>query len=258
MVSGRAKRVAWSQDVAEASVSGVRRVDLNAQVLPVKISSVPPPSALDTTALELAQARAELAATRAELADTKAELARLRATREVPQQPVPVAPEPELELDLEDLEPEPEPEPEPKPEPEPEPGRTAHSTTLQNVVVTEATSLPDDVAVSRRDAARYPCQFEVEFAHDTHFIAGISSDMSTGGLFVATYRSLPVGSPVTLAFDLPSGHRVEARGEVRWARETEHGDSRPGLGIAFTDLSATALAHIVEYCRGRPPLCFEV
>jgi uncharacterized protein (TIGR02266 family) len=233
MVSGRAKKVAWSQDVAGTSVSGVRRVDQSHLALPVKISSVPPPSAPDTTVLELEQVRAELAATRSELSDTKAELARLRATLAALQEPAAV-------------------------EPEPEPERIAHNATLENVVVTETAALPDPGAVGIREATRYPCEFEVEFAHDTHFIAGISSDMSTGGLFVATYRRLPVGSAVTVAFDLPSGQRVETNGEVRWARETEHGDSRPGLGIAFTDLSAAALAHIVEYCRGRPPLCFDV
>jgi len=225
MVSGRALRAVGSQDVEHTSTSGVRRIDLNIQAISVNLSSVPP----DGAETELEQARSELAETKAELADARAELAALRAALEALQRPT-IAPASE---------------------------RGAATTTLQNVVVTE-TVPPNDPSGARRKSERLPCEFEVEFAHDTHFIAGVSSDMSTGGLFVATYHSLPVGSAVTVAFDLPSGHRVEARGEVRWARETEKGDSRPGLGIAFTELSDAALARIVDFCRDKPPLCFEV
>ena len=168
-------------------------------------------------------ASAELDKTRAELAETKAELAETKAELARLRGALEALQQPALAS--------------------PASERTWEHAALQNVVVT---------------GVDHSSEFEVEFVDDTHFTAGISSDMSEGGLFVATYHTLPVGSAVAVAFDLPSGHRVESRGEVRWARETEIGESRPGLGIAFTELSGTSLAHVIDFCRGKPPLCFEV
>jgi uncharacterized protein (TIGR02266 family) len=97
----------------------------------------------------------------------------------------------------------------------------------------------------------------VEFVQDTHFVAGLSQDLSGGGVFVATYRQVALGTKVHLGFELPNGQLVEARGVVRWRREQDDGVGRPGLGIAFTEVSDSALAAIVDYCRSRPPLYFD-
>lgn len=215
-----------STDLDQTSGSGVRRLDLNAPHPIVRLNA---PAAIIKDR-ELDRVVTELAEAKAQLADAKDELARLRETLELLQRPaateaVACAP--------------------------------TQDTTLQRVVVTEAPP-PGETEGGRRESQRYPCEFEVEFGHDTHFIAGVSADMSTGGLFVATYRHVPVGSAVAVAFDLPGGPRIEARGEVRWVRENEAGESRPGLGIAFTDLTPSALAHIVDFCKSRPPLCFDV
>jgi hypothetical protein len=69
---------------------------------------------------------------------------------------------------------------------------------------------------------------------------------------------VPIGTAVSLAFELPGGLRVEARGEVRWVRgERENGETRPGLGVAFTELGPEALAGIAEYCRGSAARYYE-
>jgi uncharacterized protein (TIGR02266 family) len=111
----------------------------------------------------------------------------------------------------------------------------------------------------RRRAERRDCEFEVEFLGDTHFTTGITQDLSEGGVFVATYQRLPIGTSVFLAFDLPGQHRVEVRGEVRWIRsEQPDAGTRPGLGIAFTEMSSAALASIVEFCGTVPARYYEI
>lgn len=115
----------------------------------------------------------------------------------------------------------------------------------------------DSSEAERRQVARLGSEFEVEFLDDTHLISGLTQDISQGGLFVATYQSLPLGSLITLALELPGG-RIEVQGEVRWARpECEALEQRPGFGVAFTQLSPEALVALTALCRSRPPLYYD-
>jgi uncharacterized protein (TIGR02266 family) len=111
-------------------------------------------------------------------------------------------------------------------------------------------------SAERRRRERHNCEFEVEFLSDTHFMSGITQDLSEGGIFIATYQRLPIGTKVELSFELPGEQRVETEGEVRWIRD-ERGDTRPGLGIAFTKLSLEALARITAYCAATPSHYYE-
>jgi uncharacterized protein (TIGR02266 family) len=115
--------------------------------------------------------------------------------------------------------------------------------------------LPDDSSEDRRTL--WDAERPVEFVADTHFVAGLSQDVSGGGVFVATYRRVDVGTKVHLGFELPDGRLVEARGVVRWIREQDDGVGRPGLGVAFTEMSESTLAALVDYCRSQPPLYFD-
>jgi len=114
------------------------------------------------------------------------------------------------------------------------------------------------VPSSRRRNQRLALELELEFTEDTHFYAGITQDLSQGGVFVATYRVLPVGTHLWLSFDLPDGTHVHTRGEVRWIREQQEGSLRPGMGVAFCDLPELALGAIQRFCRGREPLYIEL
>lgn len=117
---------------------------------------------------------------------------------------------------------------------------------------------PPSSGAERRLRERRECEFDVEFLGDSHFITGITQDLSEGGVFVATYQRLPIGTPVSLAFELPDGHRVEAHGEVRWIRgEREESSTRPGLGIAFTELDAESLSKISAFCGSLPARYYE-
>jgi uncharacterized protein (TIGR02266 family) len=108
----------------------------------------------------------------------------------------------------------------------------------------------------RRREERYAEEIDLAFEvdHNSHFYAGLSQDISQGGLFVATYHIVPVGTPLRICLDLPDGDKLEARGEVRWVQEAVFGDARPGIGVAFTELSPAARERITRICEERPPL----
>jgi uncharacterized protein (TIGR02266 family) len=110
----------------------------------------------------------------------------------------------------------------------------------------------------RRNSPEPRMCFEVEIglASESNFYTGLTSDVSSGGVFVSTHQPAASGSEVTLFFVLPSGHSIEVTGVVRWTR-TASEDSAPGMGVAFTNLKAADLAAIAEYCGYRAPLFHE-
>ncbi len=111
--------------------------------------------------------------------------------------------------------------------------------------------------VERRAAPRVEVKVEVSFASDSQFFVGLSGDLSEGGIFVATWRALPVASAVDLALSLPDGP-VFARGHVRWVRDSVEGGAAPGLGIAFEYLNPIDRARIEAFCAERAPLYCDV
>ncbi len=91
---------------------------------------------------------------------------------------------------------------------------------------------------------------------ESHFFAGLAGDISEGGVFVQTYRDLPVGSPVEVQFDLPDA-QLHAHGRVRWHRDSSD-SSPPGVGIAFEELAEEDRRLIQRFCERRAPLYYEV
>ena len=87
---------------------------------------------------------------------------------------------------------------------------------------------------------------------ESHFFVDLTGNLSQGGLFVATWRRLPVGTAVDLAISLPHG-ALSLRGRVRWVRDLAEGVV-PGLGVVFEGLSDEQLARIEEFCAQRAPL----
>lgn len=109
----------------------------------------------------------------------------------------------------------------------------------------------------RREDERHACAIELEFSLDSHFFAGLSEDISEGGVFIATYERLPIGTRLAISFEVQEG-LIEARGEVRWVRGDETSSGWPGLGIAFIELSPEASERIAAYCARCPPLYVDV
>jgi uncharacterized protein (TIGR02266 family) len=89
----------------------------------------------------------------------------------------------------------------------------------------------------------------------TNFYKGLAGNdiVEHGGLFVATYKILKVGTPLRLKVSLPGGYEFEANAVVRWTREAS-GGGEPGYGAQFTQISPEARQLIYRYARNREPL----
>ena len=108
----------------------------------------------------------------------------------------------------------------------------------------------------RRAAERCQIEVEVSLGSESQFFAGLSGDISTGGLFVQTYRLRDVGSLVLLAFSLPTGE-IRTHGVVRWIRRAAEGTT-PGMGIGFEGLLSDERDAIEAFCKTRPPLYHDL
>jgi uncharacterized protein (TIGR02266 family) len=111
-------------------------------------------------------------------------------------------------------------------------------------------------ATERRGAPRVRVEVEVSLASESHFFVGLTGDLSEGGLFVATWRKLPVGATLDVELALPDGP-VIARGTVRWLRDAGD-EGAPGVGVAFESLSDADRARIESFCAARAPWYYEV
>jgi len=93
---------------------------------------------------------------------------------------------------------------------------------------------------ARRDD-RVPLKARVDYellSEDT-FLFEYTSNVSRGGIFLATRNPLPVGTQLNLRFSLPSGEgTIETTGQVVWVNEYKAGGKNlnPGMGIEFLDL----------------------
>jgi uncharacterized protein (TIGR02266 family) len=108
----------------------------------------------------------------------------------------------------------------------------------------------------RRAHARVALEIEVTLGSESQFFAGLSGDVSEGGIFVSTYRQLPIGERVSVSFRLPNGE-TKATGTVRWIRPASEG-APPGLGISFDEIEGGGAELVHEFCKDRPPLYYEV
>lgn len=111
----------------------------------------------------------------------------------------------------------------------------------------------DQVGEKRR-APRAELSIEVGIDDHTNFYVGFSENISTGGLFIATYRLLPVGAEVALTFVLADEFPVFVHGQVRWTRDprdSELGEVPPGMGVEFVGLGAAEQARIAAYVNSR-------
>lgn len=116
----------------------------------------------------------------------------------------------------------------------------------------ETCPVPDG---ERRSDARVPIEADVSLESDSQFFTGLTGNLSTGGVFVATYRQLPVGCTVVITLTLPDGE-LRVKGTVRWSRDASSGAS-PGLGVAFDELDPGNTSRIARFCEVRAPLLHD-
>jgi uncharacterized protein (TIGR02266 family) len=127
-------------------------------------------------------------------------------------------------------------------------------------------SSPDEVVLltrrrdqDRRGTIRFPLQVEVTYASEHNFYTGLTSNLSSGGLFVSTHQPAALGDVVEVTFTLPGLAPCTARCEVRWVRvfDPDNLDAPPGLGLRFLELDAHVWSSIGLFIRHREPLFFD-
>lgn len=113
--------------------------------------------------------------------------------------------------------------------------------------------------VERREVTRVELCVGVGFLSDTNFYTGFTSNISEGGLFVATHMLQPVGSIITVTFALPGGAEITTRGIVRWVRDPSREDdsATPGMGVQFVGLREFDRARIRRFVSVREPMFYE-
>jgi uncharacterized protein (TIGR02266 family) len=113
-------------------------------------------------------------------------------------------------------------------------------------------------AAENRVDPRLHVAADVSLQTDSNFYCGLTENLSEGGLFLATWDHLPVGTELDVDLRL-EGRRIQARGVVRWAREhsrfTE--DVAPGVGVQFLELAPEDRGAIAAFIRRRDPLLYE-
>ena len=115
-----------------------------------------------------------------------------------------------------------------------------------------------NAAAPGRSSSRIPLQTQVDMTSDSNVFTGFSTNLSEGGVFVATVDLLPVGTPVDLTFTLPGKTRIVVKGEVRWTREIDDRvpDVFPGVGVRFVELGVDAAQALHKFVAEREPLFY--
>jgi uncharacterized protein (TIGR02266 family) len=115
-----------------------------------------------------------------------------------------------------------------------------------------------DVAEPRREHARGALEIAVTLESEHNFWAGITDNISEGGVFVATNAPPPIGTRVELILTLPSHPEPFAlQGVVRWTRERSTTDLPIGCGIQWQDLPRDAAQAIARFIAQRETILYD-
>jgi len=112
-----------------------------------------------------------------------------------------------------------------------------------------------------RASERFDLEVKVDLESDHNFYTGLTQNISSGGVFIATHHLRRIGDRITLKFTLPgSAKMVEVETEVRWIRENSallraHGEQ--GMGVRFINLSAEAQQAIDAFLQSRESLYYD-
>ena len=112
-----------------------------------------------------------------------------------------------------------------------------------------------------RAAERFDLEVKVDLESDHNFYTGLTQNISSGGLFIATNALRKIGDRITLKFSLPGTQEsVSVETEVRWIRENSalhRVEGSTGMGVRFVDLSPAAAAAIQQFLESRDSLYYD-
>jgi uncharacterized protein (TIGR02266 family) len=109
----------------------------------------------------------------------------------------------------------------------------------------------------RRDQERVALEVDIGLHSATQFYAGISGDISEGGLFISTVKLFPIGTDLTVSFVLPSGIAITTLGTVAWHAQPRDEQTKPGMGVRFSRLAQADHEAIDAFLKRRPALLHD-
>jgi len=110
-----------------------------------------------------------------------------------------------------------------------------------------------DSSRKERKHPRTPVSLLVQYRFNSleDFLAEYATNLSPGGIFIATDEPSPVGTMLYLQFSLKDGSRlIEGMGRVAHVQEATAQQPR-GMGIEFVQFDERSMELIARICGGR-------
>jgi uncharacterized protein (TIGR02266 family) len=122
-----------------------------------------------------------------------------------------------------------------------------------------AIAIPTSPEDDARKHQRLPFEVSVSVASEHNFFAGLSLNISEGGIFVATHHEHAVGTRLEISLAFPGdGDATTIMTVVRWVRTHRAADGgQPGLGLSFIDVPPEVFAKIQRFVKKRDPLFYD-
>ena len=130
---------------------------------------------------------------------------------------------------------------------------------LHPLTAVPSTAPPPVKSEAPPPSEREQVEANIGASSETNFYVGFSGEVSDGGVFVATYNTLPVGTHVNVTVTLPGGFEMAIPGKVHFVRDPMDllADSEPGMGVKFGDISQEHRDLVLRFIRKRPPIFYD-
>ena len=120
-------------------------------------------------------------------------------------------------------------------------------------------SAPTPDATGVRRHRRIAVTAEVHLESESNLYAGITNNLSEGGVFVATPELLAKGTVLDLEFSIPDGGPpIRTTAVVRWIREDlDSIEGPPGMGVQFVELGEKTQRRLERFVQLRDTLYYD-
>jgi uncharacterized protein (TIGR02266 family) len=110
-----------------------------------------------------------------------------------------------------------------------------------------------------RHHRRVSLSTEIHLGSESNLYAGLTNNLSRGGVFVATPDLLAKGTVLDLEFSIPDGGPpIRTTGLVRWIREDlDSIEGPPGMGVQFVELDEHVRGRLERFVELRDTLYYD-
>jgi uncharacterized protein (TIGR02266 family) len=117
-------------------------------------------------------------------------------------------------------------------------------------------ALSDESPTASRETPRVEADFRVSYTTIDQLVVAYCSDLSKGGMFLATDHMLPIDAVVRLCLELPEGSsELNVLARVAYVRTPEDiaagGEKPAGMGVQFIDLDDDTLMLVETFISER-------